>query len=212
MEGKRNFSDLSVSCPAKWFNSSCGLERLHMFVVLKTKDVPKDQAEGGIHPFRGVCNACFFGQALVASAFDISPGLLECPLDIKSRNQPYDLTRAFPGALQNQGHVQKKLDPFGRSTVRDGDVFTRFSTLVRSNPGILNDSARAQDIIIPSLLRRYPAYLHALMDRHAIAIVGVKLALPEFVASQSGARDLVFTAWNMLDRDLDESSTSMSIS
>ena len=35
------------------------------------------------------------------------------------------------------------------------------------------------------------------------AIAGVKLALRDYTASQSGARDLISTIWNILDRDLD---------
>jgi hypothetical protein len=35
------------------------------------------------------------------------------------------------------------------------------------------------------------------------AIAGVKLALRDYTASQSGARDLISTIWSILDRDLD---------
>ncbi|KAH8980343.1 hypothetical protein EDB86DRAFT_567986 [Lactarius hatsudake] len=43
------------------------------------------------------------------------------------------------------------------------------------------------------------------------AIAGVKLALRDYTASQSGARDLISTIWNILDRDLDATASIVNL-
>jgi len=43
------------------------------------------------------------------------------------------------------------------------------------------------------------------------AIAGVKLALRDYTASQSGARDLISTIWNILDRDLDATASVVNL-
>ena len=54
--------------------------------------------------------------------------------------------------------------------------------------------------------RRYTAIfarLRTLTAHPTNAVAGVKLALRDYTASQSAARDLISTVWNTLDRDLD---------
>ncbi|KAI9459453.1 hypothetical protein BJY52DRAFT_1084852, partial [Lactarius psammicola] len=43
------------------------------------------------------------------------------------------------------------------------------------------------------------------------AIAGVKLALRDYTASQSGARDLISTVWSILDRDLDATASIVNL-
>jgi len=43
------------------------------------------------------------------------------------------------------------------------------------------------------------------------AVAGVKLALRDYTASQSGARDLISTVWNTLDRDLDATASIVNL-
>ena len=43
------------------------------------------------------------------------------------------------------------------------------------------------------------------------AIAGVKLALRDYTASQSGARDLISTIWSILDRDLDATASIVNL-
>jgi hypothetical protein len=62
--------------------------------------------------------------------------------------------------------------------------------------------------------RRYAAIfarLRALTPHPTNAIAGTKLALRDYVASQSGARDLISTLWNILDCELDATASIVNL-
>jgi hypothetical protein len=62
--------------------------------------------------------------------------------------------------------------------------------------------------------RRYTAVfarLRTLTAHPTNAIAGVKLALRDYTASQSGARDLISTVWNTLDCDLDATASIINL-
>jgi len=62
--------------------------------------------------------------------------------------------------------------------------------------------------------RRYTAIfvrLRNLAPHPTNAIAGVKLALRDYTASQSGARDLISTIWSILDRDLDATASIVNL-
>jgi len=64
------------------------------------------------------------------------------------------------------------------------------------------------------LQRRYVAIfarLRTVSGHPANAVAGVKLALRDYTASQSGARDLISTVWNTLDRDLDATASIINL-
>jgi hypothetical protein len=53
--------------------------------------------------------------------------------------------------------------------------------------------------------------LRTVSNHPANAVAGVKLALRDYTASQSGARDLISTVWNTLDRDLDATASIINL-
>ncbi|KAI0247918.1 hypothetical protein BJV78DRAFT_856343 [Lactifluus subvellereus] len=66
----------------------------------------------------------------------------------------------------------------------------------------------------PITAERYAAIfarLRALTPHPTNAIAGTKLALRDYVASQSGARDLISTLWNILDRELDATASIVNL-
>jgi E3 ubiquitin-protein ligase ZNF598 len=66
----------------------------------------------------------------------------------------------------------------------------------------------------PLLHRRYAAIftrLRALTPNPTNAIAGTKLALRDYGSSQSSARDLISTLWNILDRDLDATASIVNL-
>ena len=66
----------------------------------------------------------------------------------------------------------------------------------------------------PFLQRRYAAVftrLRTLSAHPANAVAGLKLALRDYTTSQSGARDLISTVWNTLDRGLDATASIINL-
>jgi hypothetical protein len=53
--------------------------------------------------------------------------------------------------------------------------------------------------------------LRTLSAHPANAVAGVKLALRDYTASQSGVRDLISTVWNTLDRELDTTASIINL-
>jgi hypothetical protein len=77
---------------------------------------------------------------------------------------------------------------------------------------LLNHTRAADsDFLSP---RRYTAIftrLRILTAHPTSSVAGVKLALRDYTASQSGARDLISTVWNTLDRDLDAAASIINL-
>ncbi|KAI0293559.1 hypothetical protein BC826DRAFT_1104999 [Russula brevipes] len=66
----------------------------------------------------------------------------------------------------------------------------------------------------PITAERYTAVftrLRTLTAHPTSSVAGVKLALRDYTASQSGARDLISTVWNTLDRDLDATASIINL-
>jgi hypothetical protein len=82
---------------------------------------------------------------------------------------------------------------------------------LESTPPLLS---RCMNPLMTFSQRRYMAIfvrLRHLAPHPTNAIAGVKLALRDYTASQSGARDLISTIWSILDRDLDATASVVNL-
>ena len=73
---------------------------------------------------------------------------------------------------------------------------------------------RVAQVEPPFLQRRHAAVftrLPTLSAHPANAVAGVELALRDYTTSQSGARDLISTVWNTLDRGLDATASIINL-
>jgi len=99
-------------------------------------------------------------------------------------------------------------NPIGANLTTSGDVNNSLEPSRHQTPSPPPPS------MDPVTAERYTAIfarLRNLTEHHTNAIAGVKLALRDYTASQSGARDLISTVWNTLDRDLDATASIINL-
>ncbi|KAI9511097.1 hypothetical protein F5148DRAFT_1173692 [Russula earlei] len=120
---------------------------------------------------------------------------------------------------QRDSQPQSAPRPTQASDSRHSFIGAHSTTVGDVNSSSLEPSRRQSPSPPPSFMdpvtaERYTAIfsrLRILIEHHANAIAGVKLALRDYTASQSGARDLISTVWNTLDRDLDATASIITL-
>ncbi|KAG5220069.1 E3 ubiquitin-protein ligase [Salix suchowensis] len=150
------------------------------------KQPAKAQIEGGIHPLCEFCNECFFSDdELYAHLREHHEECFVC-----KRNgvvHQYRRREAFGGNLTGAA-------PANNNGKAPAD---RASTSSRSSVG--EDDAN-----------RTPAYISrikVLAANPANAVRAMKVATRSYASNECGARDLILTTWNVLDRDLERTSS-----
>ncbi|KAH9958342.1 hypothetical protein BC827DRAFT_1345056 [Russula dissimulans] len=100
-------------------------------------------------------------------------------------------------------------NPIGANLTPSGDVNS--SSIGPSRSDAPSPAPPSMDPVTAERYTAIFARLRNLTEHHTNAIAGVKLALRDYTTSQSGARDLISTVWNTLDRELDATASIINL-